>query len=79
MSVLSDILEDMFSYHRYALYAQPEDDQLFLEDHARIAAAIESGDATRAAEAMEEHLAHVKARYREDDSSHGGRLGIPTV
>lgn len=79
MSVLSDILEDMFSYHRYALYAQPEDDRLFLEDHTRIAAAIDSGDGTRAAEAMEQHLAHVKARYREDGSSYGESLGTPTA
>ncbi|WP_119165105.1 FadR/GntR family transcriptional regulator [Algihabitans albus] len=67
MSVLSDILEDMFSYHRYALYVRPEDDRLFLEDHARIAEAIASGDGGQAAEAMATHLEHVKARYREED------------
>ncbi len=66
MSVLSDILEEMFSYHRYALYARPEDDRTFLDDHARIAAAIAEADGPAAARAMETHLRHVQARYREE-------------
>lgn len=69
MSVLSDILEDMFAYHRYTLYARPDDDRLFLEDHARIAAAIDRGDAESAAEAMATHLEHVKSRYREEENT----------
>lgn len=76
MSVLSDILEDMFSYHRYALYVGPEDDRTFLEDHARIAAAIEAADATAAARAMETHLDHVQARYREEESA-GAPVSVP--
>jgi DNA-binding GntR family transcriptional regulator len=79
MSVLSDILEDMFSYHRYALYVRPEDDRTFLEDHARIEAAITAGDGPAAAEAMARHLGHVQARYREEGSPPGPALHAPSA
>jgi DNA-binding FadR family transcriptional regulator len=74
MSVLSDILEDMFAAHRYALYVRPEDDRLFLEDHARIAEAIARRDGPAAAAAMATHLDHVQARYREETQTPGGAL-----
>jgi len=66
MSILGDILEQMFSFHRYSLYASPADDRHFMEQHRAIWAAIQRGDGDAAAEAMQEHLATVLSRYEED-------------
>lgn len=65
MSVLGDTLEKMFSFHRYALYATPEDDARFLDHHRRIAEAIRARDEDAAANAMAEHLDSILRRYRQ--------------
>src|SRR3546814_1804109 len=66
MSVLGDILEQMFAFHRYSLYASPADDRRFMEKHRAIWAAIQRADGDGAEEAMREHLNTVLSRYEED-------------
>lgn len=63
MTILGDVLERSFAYHRYSLYATEEDDKRFLEQHRRIADAIKAGDPEAAAERMREHLASVLSKY----------------
>ena len=66
MSILGDILEQMFAFHRYSLYASPADDRRFMEQHRAIWAAIQRGDGDAAEEAMREHLTTVLSRYEEE-------------
>ncbi|WP_081816585.1 FadR/GntR family transcriptional regulator [Fodinicurvata fenggangensis] len=79
MSVLGNTLEKMFSFHRYALYATPEDDARFLDHHRRIAEAIRARDEDAAAGAMAEHLDSILRRYRqasdEDEAQDQKALG----
>lgn len=66
MSVLGDILEQMFAFHRYSLYASAADDRRFMEQHRAIWTAIQRRDGDAAEEAMREHLNTVLSRYEED-------------
>ncbi len=66
MSVLSDILEEMFAYHRYRLHPGPEYDRLLLKQHRAVCAAIQARDGDAAARAMAEHLDTVLSSYAED-------------
>ena len=68
MSILGDILEQMFAFHRYSLYASPADDRHFMEQHRAIWTAIRRRDGDAAATAMEEHLSTVLSRYEEEES-----------
>ena len=66
MSVLSDILEEMFAYHRYRLHPGPEYDRLLLKEHRAVCVAIRARDGEAAARAMAEHLDTVLSSYSED-------------
>jgi GntR family transcriptional regulator, transcriptional repressor for pyruvate dehydrogenase complex len=68
MSVLGDILEQMFAFHRYSLYASAADDRRFMEQHRAIWTAIKRRDGDEAEEAMREHLITVLSRYEEDET-----------
>src|SRR3546814_18059750 len=66
MSVLGDILEQMFAFHRYSLYASAADDRRLMEQHRAIWAAIKrrAGDAPEAP--MPAHPNHVLSPYQTD-------------
>ena len=70
MSVLSDILEEMFIYHRYRLHPGPEYDRLLLKEHRAVCVAIRARDGEAAARAMAEHLDTVLSSYGEDQDLH---------
>ena len=72
MSVLGEILEDMFAYHRYRLQTGPRYDRLLLEQHRAVALAIRAGDGEAAARAMAEHLDTVLSSYSEDHDPGAG-------
>lgn len=72
MTVLGEVLERSFAFHRYSLYATPEDDLRFLEQHRRVADAIRAGDPEAAAARMAEHLSSVLSNYSD------GREAAPT-
>src|SRR3546814_18270431 len=80
MSVLGDILEQMFAFHRYSLYASPADDRRFMEQHRAIWAAIQRADGDGAEEAMREHLNTVLSRSEEDrtEERRVGQEGVST-
>ncbi len=63
MSTLSEILEEMFAYHRYTLQTGPDYDRLLLDQHRAIGAAIRAGDGEAAAQAMAAHLQTVLSSY----------------
>ncbi len=66
MSVLGDILEDMFAYHRYRLHPGPDYDRLLMEQHAAVCNAIRARDGEGAAGAMREHLETVLSTYSRE-------------
>lgn len=66
MTVLGDILEEMFAFHRHHLYPTEEDDRIFARQHGAIAQAIAAGAEDEAAAAMARHLSTVLARYVEE-------------
>ncbi len=66
MSVLGEILEEMFAYHRYRLQIGPEYDRLLLRQHRAICLAITARDGEAAARATAEHLDTVLSSYAED-------------
>ena len=66
MGVLSEILEEMFAFHRYRLQIGPQYDRLLLKQHRAINAAIQARDGEAAARAMAEHLDTVLSSYAED-------------
>ena len=63
LTVIRDILTATLEFHRYALFATPEDDLAVNTQHRAIVAAIRSGDADGAAEAMGRLLSWVLAHY----------------
>jgi len=69
MTVLGEVMERSFTHHRYTLYASPEDDRRFLEQHERIADAIRARDPEAAAARMHEHLASVLSKYRGESAT----------
>jgi len=69
MSVLGDILEKMFAFHRHTLYPGHEDDERLFGQHQRVAAAIRARDPEAAAAAMAEHLDFILTRYRTADAA----------
>jgi len=71
MSMLSEILEEMFAYHRYTLQTGPTYDRLLLDQHRAIGAAIRARDGEGAAKAMAAHLQTVLSSY------HGGPPAEP--
>ncbi|WP_193370307.1 FadR/GntR family transcriptional regulator [Pelagibius marinus] len=77
MSILGDILEQMFAFHRYSLYASPADDRRFMEQHRAIWAAIQRGDGDAAEEAMREHLTTVLSRYEEEKEEEESQQAAP--
>lgn len=66
MSVLGEILEDMFAYHRYRLQTGAEYERLLLAQHRAICESILARDGDAAARAMTEHLDTVLSSYAED-------------
>lgn len=80
MSVLSEILEDMFTYHRYRLQIGRQYDRLLLAQHGAIYDAIRRGDGEGAARAMAEHLDTVLSSYAEDETpappNAGGKIRV---
>ncbi|MFQ6017130.1 MAG: FadR/GntR family transcriptional regulator [Kiloniellaceae bacterium] len=66
MTLLGEILEEMFAYHRYRLQTGPAYDRLLLEQHRAICAAIRARDGAAAARAMAEHLELVLSSYGAD-------------
>lgn len=66
MTVLGEVLERSFAFHRYSLYATPADDARFLEQHRRVAEAVRTRDPEAAAARMSEHLASVLASYSDE-------------
>ena len=63
LSMLSELLEEMFAYHRYTLVTGPTYDRLLLEQHAAINDAIQARDGEAATQAMATHLQTVLASY----------------
>ncbi len=66
MSVLGDILEKMFTYHRYRLHPGPDYDRLLLEQHTAVCNAVRARDGEAAACAMREHLDTVLSTYSRE-------------
>ena len=66
MSVMSEILEEMFAYHRYRLQIGPEYDRLLPMEHRAVCVAIRARDGEAAARAMAVHLETVLSSYGED-------------
>ena len=66
MSVLSEILEEMFAYHRYRLQTGPHYDRILLQQHRAVYLAIRARDGEAAARAMADHLDTVLSSYAED-------------
>ncbi len=66
MSVMSEILEEMFAYHRYRLHPGPEYDRLLFKEHRAVCVAIRARDGEAAARAMAEHLETVLSSYGQD-------------
>jgi GntR family transcriptional repressor for pyruvate dehydrogenase complex len=64
MSMLSEILEEMFAYHRYTLQIGPAYDELLMRQHRAIATSIQSRDGEAAAQAMAAHLQTVLSSYQ---------------
>ena len=66
MSVLGEILENMFSYHRYRLHPGLDYDRLLMEQHCAVCNAICASDGEAAARAMREHLDTVLSTYSRE-------------
>lgn len=66
MTVLGEILEDMFAYHRYRLQIGSKYDRLLLQQHRAIRDAILARNGASAANAMIEHLETVLSSYSND-------------
>ncbi len=64
MSMLSDILEEMFAYHRYTLQIGPAYDRLLMNQHRAICDTIQARDSEAAAQAMAAHLQTVLSSYQ---------------
>lgn len=83
MSVLGEILEQMFTYHRYTLQIGPRYDRLLLDQHRAICAAIGARDGDAAAKAMADHLDTVLSSYaqnvEDDPDSDAGPLRLPAA
>lgn len=75
MSVLSEILEDMFAYHRYDLQAGPGYDRLLLDQHRAISLAIRKRDGDAAARAMAAHHDTILASYAQGAPHEGAHAG----
>lgn len=75
MSVLGDIMEDMFAYHRYSL--QSGQDHLLLEQHRAICMAIRARNGDRAAAAMSTHLSSVLSSYAEEEEQAANKAAEP--
>ena len=73
MTVLGEILEEMFAYHRYTLRPGPENDRILLDQHRAICAAIEAHDSEAAAAAMADHLELVLGSYGSPDEHESAR------
>lgn len=76
LSMLSELLEEMFAYHRYTLQTGPAYDRLLLRQHRAINDAIQARDGAAAAQAMAAHLETVLSSYqsRPDDEARGDRV-----
>jgi DNA-binding FadR family transcriptional regulator len=72
MTVLGEILEKMFAYHRFTLQTGSEYDRLLLSQHGAVCTAIRRRDGDAAARAMAEHLETVLNSYSEERTSDGG-------
>ncbi len=70
VSVIRDILTQSLDFHRYELFASPEEDIILLRQHRAIFDAIRAGDGEAAAQAMRDHLAWVVARYASERQRH---------
>jgi DNA-binding FadR family transcriptional regulator len=66
MTLLGDILEEMFVYHRYTLQTGPDYERVLLQQHRNICMAIRARNGEAAARAMGEHLDLVLLSYTED-------------
>jgi GntR family transcriptional regulator, transcriptional repressor for pyruvate dehydrogenase complex len=67
MSMLSDLLEEMFAYHRYTLQIGPAYDRLLMNQHRAICEAIQARDGETSAQAMAAHLESVLSSYRNTE------------
>lgn len=63
LTVIRDILTAMLEFHRYELFARPEDDLALNAQHRAIVEAIRSHNPEGAAQAMRRHLAWVLDHY----------------
>ena len=63
LTVIRDILTAMLEFHRYELFATPEDDLTVNTQHRAIVEAVRSGDGEAAADAMGRHLSWVLEHY----------------
>jgi len=78
MSMLSDILEEMFAYHRYTLLIGPAYDRILLNQHRAICEAIQSRDGEKAAHVMAEHLQSVLSIYQNTKEVEMAPNALPT-
>lgn len=67
MSVMSEILEDMFQYHRYDIQAGIGYDRLLLDQHRAISIAIRKRDGDAAARAMAAHHDTILDSYAQSE------------
>lgn len=70
VGVIRDILTQSLGFHRYELFATPEEDGIILEHHRAIYQAISARDPDAAADAMRTHLSWVVARYDSERRRH---------
>ena len=64
MSMLSDILEEMFAYHHYTPQIGPSYDQIIMNQRRAICEAIQARDGDTAAQLMAVHLQSVLSIYQ---------------
>jgi DNA-binding FadR family transcriptional regulator len=63
VAMIRGMLREMVDYHRYNLFATPQDDRVILEDHDAIFQGIRQRSAEAAQDAMRRHLGWVLSRY----------------
>jgi len=63
LSVVRETLTEMLKYHRTVLFGSPADDRTIMTQHGDILSAIESGDPTKAEDAMRRHMTWTRDHY----------------
>lgn len=72
VGVIRDILSQSLGFHRYELFATPDEDRILLGHHRAIFEAIRARDPEAAAQAMSDHLSWVVSRYDSERRRQSG-------